>query len=194
MQVFSETYTRWFRDIAPPSEDVPISLAISDANHAATIAQDMLGPVHLNIQFRENLAPEGGPIRGDGRPNSITTFSASRFTDVPGFQRWSIHGKKWTNSYGLEKLNDTASIDVANLIAQSKRGIIVLGNIRKTDATGGTSHSTNISAIISDFAKFTGFPVFAGAQSAAMRFESSAVIPYAGECPFFHIVTNSYTF
>ncbi len=141
----------------------------------------MLGPVHLNIQFRENLAPEAGPIRGDNREGSITSFSPSRFTDVPGFERWSIHGKKWTHFYEVETRSDAAALDVAKLIAQSRRGIIVVGNIRGTDATGGASHSTSTSAIISEFAKFIGFPVFAGAQSADIRFQSSTVVPYAGE-------------
>ena len=193
-QVFSETYTRWFRDIAPPSDDIPISLALSDANHAATIAQEMLGPVHLNIQFRENLAPEGGPIRGDNRDGSMTSFSASRFTDVPRFQQWSIHGKQWTKFYGAASLNYNAFHDVATLIAHSERGIIVVGNIRNEDASGTTSHSTTISAMISDFATFTGFPVFGGAQSADIRFQSSAVVPYAGKliCPldYYHNPTQ----
>lgn len=180
-KIFSERYIRWFRDIAPPSDDVPVSMALSDANHAAKMTQVLLGPVHLNIQFRENLAPESGPIRGDDRKGSMTKFSSSRFTDVPGFERWSIHGKKWASSYGFEMPDDIASKEVANLIAQSKRGIIVLGNIRDRNTKGGSSDSMTITALIAEFASHIGFPVLAGAQSADIRFQSTSVIPYAGK-------------
>jgi len=71
--------------------------------------------------------------------------------------------------------------EVATLIARSKRGVIVVGNLRNDGMEGGSSDAASISAIISDFAEFIGFPIFAGAQSANLRFYSSAVIPYAGE-------------
>ena len=142
--------------------------------------QEMLGPVHLNIQFRENLAPEAGQIRGDNRAGSITSFAPTRFTDVPGFKRWSLHGRQWSKSYRVESSNYSASQDVARLIAQSKRGIIVVGNIRNKNAKGGTSQSTAISALIDEFATYTGIPIFAGAQAADIRFHSSAIVPYAG--------------
>ena len=38
-----------------------------------------------------------------------------------------------------------------------------------------------IAAIIDEFATYTGMPVFAGAQSADIRFTSSAVVPFAGK-------------
>ena len=43
--------------MAPPSEDVPESLALSNANHAVSVANDLL-------QFRENLAPDDGGTMG----------------------------------------------------------------------------------------------------------------------------------
>ncbi len=150
----------------------------------------------MNIQFRENLAPESGPIRGDNRAGSVTSFSATRFTDVPGFQRWSLYGEKWAHSYGFDTVAENASKDLASLIANSKRGIIVIGNIRDVNAKGGTSHSKVISELISDFATFTGFPIFAGAQSANIRFQSTAVVPYAGTLSSFlkSLTFNLYSF
>ena len=180
--MFSSSYIRWFRDVSPPSDDVPVSLALSDANHAASVAQEMLGPVHLNIQFRENLAPESGKIRGDNRVQSTTSFSSNRFVDVPGFTRWSKNGLRWTNSYKSESLCENLYQDLSSLITQSKRGIIVVGNLRDANAIGGTSHSRIISAMISEFASFLGFPIFAGSQSADLRFSSTAVVPFAGMC------------
>jgi len=185
-KVFSGSYIRWFRDIAPPSEDIPVSLALSDANHAVSVANDLLGPVHLNIQFRENLAPDAGPIRGDSRADSVTSFSTSRFTDIAGFQRWSGNGKKWSQSYSAVGQNiDLAMLEVGKLISRSKRGIIVVGNLRKDGIEGGSSDTQSVAAIISDFAESVGFPIFAGSQSANLRFYSPAVIPYAD-----HILKN----
>jgi 2-succinyl-5-enolpyruvyl-6-hydroxy-3-cyclohexene-1-carboxylate synthase len=179
-KVFSGSYIRWFRDIAPPSEDIPVSLALSDANHAVSVANDLLGPVHLNIQFRENLAPDAGPIRGDSRAGSVTSFSTKRFTDIAGFQRWSGSGKKWSQSYSAVGQNiDLAMLEIGTLISRSKRGIIVVGNLRKDGIEGGSSDTQSVAAIISDFAESIGFPVFAGSQSANLRFYSPAVIPYA---------------
>jgi len=69
--------------LAPPSEDVPVSLALSDANHAVSVTDDLLGPVHLNIQFRKNLAPDAGGTGGDhvGSITSLSTIAAQILQD-----------------------------------------------------------------------------------------------------------------
>ena len=179
VKTFSESYIRWFRDILPPSDEVPVSIALSDACHGIHLARELRGPVHINVQFRENLAPDSGPIRGDSRVNSITKFSGIRFTDVPGFERWSTIGDAWSKSYARSiKLGSHDAIqDVANLIAQSKRGIIVVGNIRLS--VDGYSDQCTVEETISDFARTIGFPVFAGVQNANLRFKSSAVVLFA---------------
>ena len=169
VKIFSSSYIRWFRDILPPSDDVPVSIALSDANHAVTVTKQLMGPVHLNIQFRENLAPESGPIRNDVRSGSTTKFNNIRFTDVPGFSRWSRTGSRWQDAYYPSK-NDGQSVrDVVELIVKSRRGIIVTGNMRGNDS---------LTAVISHFAEVIGFPIFAGVQSGELRRLRPAV-PYA---------------
>lgn len=160
----------------PPSDDVPISLALSDANHAVTLSQSLMGPVHLNIQFRENLAPDTGGIRNDDRVGSITTFNSGRFTDAPAFQRWSVGGGRWSNSYySLDGVatssNEAAVADVAALMRTAKRGIIVVGNVR-------CSSIDSVEEIISDFAQHVGYPVFAGIQGGHLRSTCLSVVPY----------------
>lgn len=186
---------RWFRDIPAPSDDVPVSLALSDANHAVSLSKQLMGPgehhvdflccllyypnnsslfsaVHLNIQLRENLAPDDGPIRNDGRIGSITKFHNARFTDIPGFTRWSLSGRQWLDAYYPLSSTDSSVMEVIDLVMKSKRGMIVVGNLRSIDG------NDELSSIISYFAETIGFPVFASVQSGALRKENP-VVPYA---------------
>lgn len=188
VKVFSSTYIRWFRDIPPPSDDVPVSLALSDASHAVSLSRQLRGPVHLNIQFRENLAPEGGSIRNDNRVDSVTRFNGFRFTDIPGFQRWSAGGGRWIrdlsgrNSIGhaTSPFGMTGAVEeIADLIMSSRRGIIVVGNVRTSTDEREAHTESQVSETISNFAQAVGFPVIAGVQSGSLRSRSPAVIPYA---------------
>lgn len=176
VKIFSSSYVRWFRDIPPPSDDVPVSLALSDAGHAVTLTKQLMGPVHLNIQFRENLAPDAGLIRNDDRIGSVTNFHTLRFTDVPGFVRWSQGGNRWLDTYYPNNNIDHSVLDVAELILQSRRGIIVTGNLRSSGVDGNGADS--MSATIEYFAELIGMPILAGVQSGALRREHS-VVPYA---------------
>ena len=175
VKAFSSTYIRWFRDIPPPSDDVPVSLVLSDTNHAVTLSVELKGPVHLNIQFRENLAPDAGPIRNDNRVDSVTSFNSYRFTDTPAFQRWSTSGDRWLHSFYQSQAGpmEDAVMTIAFMIAQSKRGVIVVGNIRSSD------DQNVVADMISQFAEQIGFPIFAGVQSGNLRSRSSSVVPYA---------------
>mmetsp|Transcript_21973 Transcript_21973/g.47724 ORF Transcript_21973/g.47724 Transcript_21973/m.47724 type:complete len:2506 (-) Transcript_21973:87-7604(-) len=176
VKIFSSTYVRWFRDIPPPSDDVPVSLALSDANHAVALSKQLLGPVHLNVQFRENLAPDGGPIRNDNRIGSTTELNNMRFTDAPGFSRWSRSGNRWQDSFYPNNNAGHSIMEVAELIRESRRGIIVTGNLRGAQLDGDGTEL--LSATISHFSKVIGFPILAGVQGGALRRELN-VIPYA---------------
>lgn len=174
VKTYSSTYVRWFRDIPPPNDDVPVSVALSDANHGYQMAVQQKGPVHINVQFRENLAPDAGAIRSDERVDSVTKFNGFRFTDIPNFARWSKGGSQWltTAATALGSADGSALLD---LIRQSQRGVIVVGNLRPQL---GQSTQDQVE-VISDFAQSIGFPIFAGVQSGSLRSRSSAVIPYA---------------
>jgi 2-succinyl-5-enolpyruvyl-6-hydroxy-3-cyclohexene-1-carboxylate synthase len=179
VKVYSSTYLRWFRDIPPPSDDIPVSLVLSDANHAVKTAVQQKGPVHINIQFRENLAPDAGSIRNDNRVDSVVKFNGYRFTDVPNFHRWSYGGDKWVSSFHSSSVmfgvSDESVFEVARLIRESKRGIIVVGNLHPHS---GQEIETQVEAI-TDFASVIGYPIFAGVQSGSLRCRSPAVIFYA---------------
>jgi 2-succinyl-5-enolpyruvyl-6-hydroxy-3-cyclohexene-1-carboxylate synthase len=192
VKVFSSTYVRWFRDFLPPSDDVPVCVALGDAAHGVSLSRQLKGPVHLNIQFRENLAPDGGPIRNDDRVGSVTKYDGVRFTDSPAFQRWSLGGGQWLKSFsntfdsGHSSVYSNAAAEIGQLITQSKRGIIVVGNLRKPGEESQGDDVSQTVKLLSGFAQAIGFPIFAGVQSGSLRFESPAVIPFAEhimKCP-----------
>ncbi|KAL9185802.1 hypothetical protein ACHAXT_003579 [Thalassiosira profunda] len=174
VKIFSSSYVRWFRDILPPSDDVPVSLALSDANHAVALTKQLMGPVHLNVQLRENLAPDAGPIRNDNRVGSTTAFQNARFTDVPGFARWSRGGNRWQDAFYPSHNDDPSIMEIAELIRTSRRGIIVTGNLRGAQADGDGTEL--LSGTIAHFAQLIGFPIFAGVQSGALRREYPVVL------------------
>lgn len=181
VKIFSSSYVRWFRDILPPGDDVPVSVALSDAGHAVSVSKTMRGPVHLNIQFRENLAPDNGSIRNDGRVDSVIRYNAFRFTDTPRFTQWSTSGGRWMRDLSsIDVSSGSSSVrEIARLIANSKRGIIVVGNLRSSTAENEIEDQSLVAQTIADFAISVGLPIFAGAQAASLRFQSSAVIPFA---------------
>lgn len=192
VKMFSDSYIRWFRDILPPSDDVPVAVALEDAQHGVRVAKQQSGPVHINVQFRENLAPMGGPIRNDERARSWTSYDSQRFTDTPKFQRWSLGGSPWHKSYTHTAGASTDAVaSVAHLINESKRGIIVVGNIRKLGTGDLTTDSSQTIEQLSSLAQQIGFPIFASTLSGALRFKSPSVVPFAEHllrCP---IVKNN---
>jgi len=141
-----------------------------------------MGPVHVNIQFRENLAPEAGPIRGDNRLDSNSHFHTRRYTDVPGFNRWASSSSKWQQKYSLGVSKNGSAIDadavkdVTSLIMNSKRGLIIVGNTR-VKGVGDDDQFTSANSI-AHFARSIGFPIFASIMSGPLRNEKcSAVVP-----------------
>jgi 2-succinyl-5-enolpyruvyl-6-hydroxy-3-cyclohexene-1-carboxylate synthase len=180
VKIFSDSYLRWFRDVLPPSDEVPVAVALADAAHAVTLTKTLSGPVHLNMQFRENLAPDAGPIRNDDRSGVVTKYDAHRFTESPGFATWSLGGNRWLQSYAQEmSMRSSAVSDIGHLISKSKRGIIVVGNLRKGGPSEGTEDVSQTLELLSSFAESVGFPVFASALSGALRFHSPCVVPFA---------------
>jgi len=86
--IFS-SYVRWMKDFPPPSVEYPAHALLSDIDLAVSRASGHLashpGPVHLNFCFRENLAPDAGPVRG--APQRDSAWNSS-YVDTAELCQW----------------------------------------------------------------------------------------------------------
>jgi 2-succinyl-5-enolpyruvyl-6-hydroxy-3-cyclohexene-1-carboxylate synthase len=160
----------WFRDVLPPSDEVNVVAALSDANYAHYVALDQQQPVHINVQFRENLAPEGGPVRGsDG--DAVERYNATRFTQGPAFARWSGSGQPLIQRHSSRaENNDVAAANLVHLLRKSRRGLLVVGQIPP-------SQQDEVYPLLDQLAQAIGFPIVA--TSSSLRFTSHAVVWFA---------------
>jgi len=100
---------RWAFDVEAPADHPGIgawwrSLA---ARAAATAAGPPAGPIHLNLAFREPLAPTGAPL-----------------VDAPG----RTDGRPWTVATPGRRLLDAATLDdLARQVQATRRGLVVAG-------------------------------------------------------------------
>ena len=74
-------FVRWFQDVAPPSDGVPGRLILTTAATALRYScggsGGPAGPVHLNIQFREPLAPTRAPWNPTALFKGLSAWLAS---------------------------------------------------------------------------------------------------------------------
>jgi 2-succinyl-5-enolpyruvyl-6-hydroxy-3-cyclohexene-1-carboxylate synthase len=100
---------RWFVDVEAPTDRPGVgawwrSLA---ARAVASATGPPAGPVHLNLAFREPLAPTGAPlVHAPGRPD----------------------GQPWTQVASTHRILDDAALDdLAAIVSATPRGLIVAG-------------------------------------------------------------------
>ena len=122
-------YVRWSRDLCCPSDQIPANVLLSDVDFAVHRASSSpRGPVHLNFQFRENLAPDGGPVR-DNPPGNPISSTWSRACIA------SLNMAKWEHSALPHTLYPSASShvevpsEVLSSMARARRGLVIVGNL-----------------------------------------------------------------
>jgi len=142
-------YVRWQFDLPCPDEKTPPQMVLTTIDQAVYQAQrSPSGPVHLNCMFREPLAPANAYIS--------EMYLAS-------LHRWQELQKPYTQYTPSQILPNAFSMtDLANIINQTERGILAVGQL-KSDA--------DILAV-SQLAKKLNWPVFTDIQS-GIRLESS---------------------
>jgi len=134
-------YARWARDMPCPSDQVPVATLLSDIDYAVHCAVTCpRGPVHLNLQLRENLAPETGPIRDalPGTPGGETGCVTSWRTtciETADVARWELSSAPHA-LYHSHPASSRPELprEMLDMLRSARKGLIVVGSLpSKTD-------------------------------------------------------------
>ena len=129
-------YVRWARDVPCPSDEVPAATLLSDIDYAVHCALSYpRGPVHINMQLRENLAPESGPIRDalPGTPGGAVG-SDNRWRpdciETADMVRWEMS----STAHAVYLPQPAASPpevprEVVEMLQGARRGLILVGSL-----------------------------------------------------------------
>jgi len=145
--------TRFFVDLPAPEASAALLRAlVSTVSHAAATAIGERGPVHLNVPFREPLAPVAGPPL----PEEVAAFFAERDADAE--PRLRVTRGSHPDEAAVESL--------AALVRGHARGLIVCG----PDAGGA-----GLAEAAAAFGARAGYPVLADIAS-GVRFAGAGVL------------------
>ena len=112
---------RWQADLPCPSPDVPLGLLLSTVDQAVARARwGTPGPVHLNLMFREPLAPVPQP------------YPAARW--LAPLRDWRKSGRPFTDyQSGLEQAPEDP-VAIPERLRSARKGVIVVGAVRDDEA------------------------------------------------------------
>lgn len=162
------SYARWAKDMPCPSIEYPVHALLGDIDLAVAHASGALsqnpGPVHLNFQFRENLAPDAGAVRG--APGRMSAWPQS-YIQTPELCRW-IETLQPRSTYALpsSSLGECSAVEELIRIARGGRARIVV--------LAGTLRSSSEALIVEDIALRLQAALFADITS-GLRQRPSAV-------------------
>ncbi|MEZ0374699.1 MAG: 2-succinyl-5-enolpyruvyl-6-hydroxy-3-cyclohexene-1-carboxylic-acid synthase [Candidatus Sericytochromatia bacterium] len=134
-------YVRWSCDFPCPSLDVPPQWVLSTADQALyRCLEPEPGPVHLNLPFREPLAPQ---------PQQIPAAC------LEGIQDWLGHGKPYCAVSGdAFSANSEVWDELVDRLNSTRKGLVILGKLRPAEREG-----------LIPLLGLLGWPVFADALS-----------------------------
>jgi 2-succinyl-5-enolpyruvyl-6-hydroxy-3-cyclohexene-1-carboxylate synthase len=132
-------HARWFADMPCPDDAIPVESILSDICYSVAMANGVVGqdrasagPVHINFMFRENLAPEAGPVRDSGNLKLSSEWDRRCF-EGPAISRWLLTAEpitSWTDgSSDLQHMPLMGSI--LRHISCARNGLIVVGDLKK---------------------------------------------------------------
>lgn len=127
-------YTRWAKDFPAPSCEYSLMALLGDIDLAVAHSKGQLnfhpGPVHLNFCFRENLAPDGGPVRG--APGKSSQWDKA-YVDFRAMHRWASSPEPRSRYIRPEaKLPEGPVLEELVALAQRGARILILVGTLKT--------------------------------------------------------------
>lgn len=108
-------YVRWFSDLSCPSPEIPVRTVLATIDHAVARALGSpAGPVHLNLPFREPLAP-----------------TETAFQDhYGGIAGWMGTSQPLTRHPRSHVVSQEATMDnLCSVVETARRGLIVVGGL-----------------------------------------------------------------
>lgn len=182
------TYTRWAKDIPCPSEDIPLRNLLSDIDYAVHLSgsegaggnsrgyQCGGGPVHLNMMFREQLAPDVEPwnrnyIKGVGKKwqksvNPLTTYGKLATVNA---RAYSIDDERKSDYRGRGSV-------ISEIVSRTSGVIVLAGG-------SGCIRSPDEGLEACEIARILGWPIISDVCG-GLRFDSlheDLVIRYADQ-------------
>jgi len=127
-------YARWSKDFPCPSTEYPPAAILGDMDLAVAHASGHLGrpgPVHLNFCFRENLAPDGGAVRG--APGRTADWD-NAYVETPDMHHWlKTASPRSTYLTTTQSLTHFPVLEELLGMAQKGRIVILVGTLRTAD-------------------------------------------------------------
>ena len=117
------------RDLSAPTPEVPLPSLLSDVDLVAATAVGAGGPTHLNLPFRENLAPVAGPVRGDARARADAPWDADLWLDAPRTSAWAHSDAPYTRHGGGAAPAEADALRFAEAALSARSGVIVAGRL-----------------------------------------------------------------
>lgn len=181
------SFTRWFQDVAAPHDGIPGRAVLTTASTALRYCYGPAspGPVHLNLQFREPLAPTTVPWSAKQLLHGLEHWMSSKepFTTnilggpgLPGDAGQASHYISTTSMAGATPVPELTTPEVSGLVqllSKAQRGLLVVGEL--------LSHADVMCA--HRIGELLGWPVVADSLS-GLRLGAGSCLSDDGECGF----------
>lgn len=124
-------YTRWAKDVSCPTDEIPASAMLSDIDYAVHCSHSgTAGPVHLNLMYRENLAPDAGPPRGGDAPGGSGKSGAWERGCLASWRlsAWERCSDPLTR-YARVGPSATLPSGLIDCLLSARRGVVIAGTL-----------------------------------------------------------------
>lgn len=118
------SHVRWFVDVPPPTEDIPIKWLLTTVGEA--VHRSQTGPVHVNCMFRKPLVPEAS----DTPDRDAWWRGEKQRMASPGWKRWTETNNPFTTHLKPHSCDNAVLDDVDARLRKAEHPLVVFGRLR----------------------------------------------------------------